>query len=270
LPPTSAHPTGGSVFSFGAGELPTPSQRDWKSGRSGLMAQGRRPLNEVVTMSLLPTPAAGNFNDGESVESWEARRQVNLAKGINGNGQGTPLAMAVQLLKTPTAQLAVNGGSQHPDKRIAGGHGPTLADQVEHLLPTPNTLDDMPPKTREQIKAHRDEGKGGDRNLREAVLYELPAAENSSRVEFSWGKYEAAIRRWEPILGRPAPNPTEPGKTAPRLSPGFTEWMQGLPSGWVTDTGISRKGQLRALGNGVVPQQAEMALRILLQGETHQ
>ncbi|HEU5429600.1 MAG TPA: hypothetical protein VFU74_22155 [Actinocrinis sp.] len=42
------------------------------------------------------------------------------------------------LLKTPTAQLAVNGGSQHPDKRKAGGHGPTLADEVEHLLPTPD------------------------------------------------------------------------------------------------------------------------------------
>lgn len=35
------------------------------------------------------------------------------------------------------AHLAVNGGSQHPDKRKAGGHTPTLADQVEHLLPTP-------------------------------------------------------------------------------------------------------------------------------------
>ena len=31
----------------------------------------------------------------------------------------------------------MNGGSQHPDKRKAGGHGPTLADEVEHLLPTP-------------------------------------------------------------------------------------------------------------------------------------
>lgn len=43
------------------------------------------------------------------------------------------------LLKTPTAQLAINGGTQHPDKRKAGGHGPTLADEVEHLLPTPTT-----------------------------------------------------------------------------------------------------------------------------------
>ena len=45
------------------------------------------------------------------------------------------------LLKTPTAQLAVNGGSQHPDKRKAGGHGPTLADEAEHLLPTPKASD---------------------------------------------------------------------------------------------------------------------------------
>src|SRR5262249_30280888 len=28
-----------------------------------------------------------------------------------------------------------------PDKRREGGHGPTLADQVEHLLPTPQAFD---------------------------------------------------------------------------------------------------------------------------------
>lgn len=44
---------------------------------------------------------------------------------------------SLPLLKPPTAQLATNGGSQHPDKRRAGGHGPTLADEIEHLLPTP-------------------------------------------------------------------------------------------------------------------------------------
>lgn len=44
------------------------------------------------------------------------------------------------LLKTPTSQLALNG-SQHPDKRKAGGHGSTLTDEVEHLLPTPVVTD---------------------------------------------------------------------------------------------------------------------------------
>lgn len=84
-------------------------------------------------------------------------------------------------------------------------------------------------------------------------------------ADFQWGAYEPAIRRWEAVLGRPAPRPTEPGRTGERLSPRFVEWMQGIPEGWVTDVpGLSRNQMLKALGNGVVPQQAELALRILL------
>jgi DNA (cytosine-5)-methyltransferase 1 len=41
--------------------------------------------------------------------------------------------------------------------------------------------------------------------------------------------------------------------------------MMGLPAGWVTDVpGLGRNEQLKALGNGVVPQQAAHALRLLL------
>ncbi|MFC6067031.1 hypothetical protein [Streptomyces ochraceiscleroticus] len=40
--------------------------------------------------------------------------------------------------------------------------------------------------------------------------------------------------------------------------------MQGLEDGWVTATpGLGRPAQLAALGNGVVPQQAAQALRLL-------
>jgi DNA (cytosine-5)-methyltransferase 1 len=81
----------------------------------------------------------------------------------------------------------------------------------------------------------------------------------------AWGAYGPAIARWEAVTGRLAPRPTEPGRTGERLSPRFVEWMQGLPAGWVTDVlGMSRNAQLKALGNGVVPQQAELALRLLL------
>lgn len=39
----------------------------------------------------------------------------------------------------------------------------------------------------------------------------------------------------------------------------------GLPEGHVTDVpGLTRNDQLKALGNGVVPQQAVYALRVLL------
>ncbi|MFF4701399.1 hypothetical protein [Streptomyces chattanoogensis] len=38
----------------------------------------------------------------------------------------------------------------------------------------------------------------------------------------------------------------------------------GLPAGHVTEVpGLSRTAQLKALGNGVVPQQAACALRLL-------
>lgn len=37
----------------------------------------------------------------------------------------------------------------------------------------------------------------------------------------------------------------------------------GLPAGWVTDV-LPRSPALKALGNGVVPQQAALALRTLL------
>lgn len=39
----------------------------------------------------------------------------------------------------------------------------------------------------------------------------------------------------------------------------------GLPDGWVTEVpGLSRNEQLKALGNGVVPQQAAAAVRHIL------
>jgi DNA (cytosine-5)-methyltransferase 1 len=48
-----------------------------------------------------------------------------------------------------------------------------------------------------------------------------------------------------------------------KLSATFVEYMMGLQPGWVTDTGLSRAQQLKMLGNGVVPQQAEYALELL-------
>ncbi|WP_230423212.1 hypothetical protein [Prauserella cavernicola] len=58
------------------------------------------------------------------------------APHTTGTGCSSP-----RLLATPTASLALGGGSQHPDIRKAGGHQPSLADQVVHLLPTPRASD---------------------------------------------------------------------------------------------------------------------------------
>jgi DNA (cytosine-5)-methyltransferase 1 len=83
-------------------------------------------------------------------------------------------------------------------------------------------------------------------------------------VEPAWGEYGAAVRRWERVLGRPAPAALVERHGDGDVNPAFVEWAMGLPAGWVTDVpGIPVASQLKALGNGVVPQQAALALRVL-------
>ncbi|MFF5495736.1 DNA cytosine methyltransferase [Streptomyces aquilus] len=87
-------------------------------------------------------------------------------------------------------------------------------------------------------------------------------ADTGGRGGLDWGPYAHAVARWEAVTGRPAPRPTD---DRGRLTAEFVEWMMGLPHGHVTGVaGLSRPAQLKALGNGVVPQQAAYALRFLL------
>ena len=77
--------------------------------------------------------------------------------------------------------------------------------------------------------------------------------------ENTWGTFTAAIKEWERHTGRICPTPWVEDK----VNPLFVEWMMGLPEGWVTGHGLSASEELRMLGNGVVPQQAELALELL-------
>lgn len=81
-----------------------------------------------------------------------------------------------------------------------------------------------------------------------------------------WGKYADAIARWEHITGHEAPAPALFHETGtPRPAPAFLEWLMGLDTGWVVDSsfGLSVNQQITALGNGVLPLQADLALRAL-------
>ena len=94
-----------------------------------------------------------------------------------------------------------------------------------------------------------------------------------SRALADFGRYAPAIARWEQAIGRPTPSPTifSPTTGNPQLSPLFTEWMMGLPEGWVTDPAMwegytdtaTRNVCLRMAGNGVLPLQAASAIHIM-------
>lgn len=124
-----------------------------------------------------------------------------------------------------------------------------LTSAVCQLLPTPRVTQ----------AGYADDGRGG-RSL------DVEARGGGQ----DWGIYEAAIRRCEQAWGRAAPAPNSKGK--PALNPEFVEWMMGLPAGHVTNPAIwggmkptaARNAQLKALGNGVVLQQAAAATRAFI------
>ena len=153
-------------------------------------------------------------------------------------------AQGGDLLPTPNAQDG-NGGGRYS----SAGHQSTLPGEAR-LLCTPSASD----------------GAGGKTSRSGSRIDEPLLGGQVREMATAWGKYEPAIRRWEQLT-RPAPAPTEPNKNGnPRLSAAFSEWLMGWPAGWVTDPaiGISRNDQLRIVGNGVCPQQAVAALRLLL------
>jgi DNA (cytosine-5)-methyltransferase 1 len=72
-------------------------------------------------------------------------------------------------------------------------------------------------------------------------------------------KYGPALEQWAHVVGRTWPEIVKDG----RSNPAFVEWMMGLPAGHVTGHGLSPSAELKMLGNGVVPQQARLALQLL-------
>lgn len=148
---------------------------------------------------------------------------------------------ASQLLPTPTASESTGPGDH-------GTGAPNLRTVVS-LLPTPRASDG--PKG-----GPNQRGSKGDLTLSSAV--------------HDFGPYAQAVARWERVTGRRAPAPTEPGQRGGRrLSAEFASWMMGLPREWITGVpGVTRTGALTMCGNGVVPQQAAQAIRVLAREQT--
>ncbi len=95
----------GPTFRDGEMLLPTPTAGDHKSsGSRNLPGSGAHPgtsLTDAVREDrLLPSPNAARGNYDEDPETWYARRELLKAKGINGNGAGLPLGIAVRSISS--------------------------------------------------------------------------------------------------------------------------------------------------------------------------
>jgi hypothetical protein len=212
-----------------------------------------------------------------------ARRDRQKKLGRNGNGIGTPLPVAIALLPTPMAgdfgadkasgPVRPSGAKRQtglPDviiHRLAsqGGQAGAAEPGPGRLLPTPDTGCSPNGHGRRGGRPGNGHQSGHGLDVTATALSPEPGP-RAGQGTVAWGEYEPAIRRWEHLLGCPAPPPAEPGPSGrPRLSAAFAEWMMGIPSLVTGVPGIPRTRQLKIIGNGVVPQQAAAALRLLIQ-----
>jgi hypothetical protein len=71
--------------------------------------------------SSWPSPAAGNFNDGEDLASFDARKARLKAKCLNGNGMGDSLAITAARSSNWSAPKATDGEKGGPNQRGSRG-----------------------------------------------------------------------------------------------------------------------------------------------------
>jgi DNA (cytosine-5)-methyltransferase 1 len=248
--------------------LATPRATDYKGGGANEATaygweqrgwSGPNLAEDVARLHVeakLPTPQA---MDTLPARSGEARERQLHRGGSNSRrtSSGNLREDILQVLPTPTSRDHKDGQAEH--RRDGEVQTDTVARAVfssgEIKLGTPRGSAANGP-TAKQVAAGAPKARLEDQ------------VESSAQGIIDWGKFEPAIKRWEQVIEREAPAPTKPdGKDgAHRLSSRFTEWMMGLPDGWITDVGLTRNEELKACGNGVVPQQAELALRVLLEG----
>jgi len=273
-----------------------PTSGTMRNGKVYVLPMQALPITDSESL-LLRSPTASR-GEGGALGEAEARKRGNTV-GVRDNAMdiarlnGLRVSRAVDnLMPTPNTMdyLPARTPEQKALNKHKGGYANVRETVVNDLMPTPIVRD-----YKDGSAAQMRDGKTSVDTVARAIFNsgevllpttrtsmangptqkEIKAGNPKTRIktevmlgETSWGKFEPAIRRWEKTLGRPSPLPTKPdGKDgAHRLSSAFTEWMMGLPEGWVTGVGLTRNEELKACGNGVVPQQAEMALRSLLQG----
>jgi len=110
-------------------------------------------------------------------------------------------------------------------------------------------------RTRLFIWAHTSDAKKRYGRYTQPEIMETPIRQTSK-----FRKSTCTFERWENIIGRQRP---EYATEDNRVNPLFVEWMMGLSKGYVTGLDLSYSAKLKMLGNGVVPQQAALGIKLL-------
>lgn len=210
--------------------------------RSGIWEAMAHAIEEIKPRVVVWENVAG-------ARSAAAYSRLESGSGCLGGGADRPVLRALGRVVGDLAGLGYDAAWE--SLRASDVGAPHRRERVFVLAWRPDAADTL------RILRDRPRGARGRRHE--------PTDSRRTPDRSPWLEYAPAIHRWEEVTGREAPLPTETGQRGGDvLSPRFVEWMMGLPAGHVTDTpGLSRSQALKALGNGVVPQQAAHAVNHL-------
>jgi len=238
--------------------LSSPISRDWKGVGHTEGDLSRDIIGDPSDLLKTPTADSQHRNNGK-----------NLAAHL------LPPVDTAGLMPTPMAnQSAGNSGTKRDDTR----------NLMQRIVGLPQRL--LPTSTA------RDSSVANDLTLPGRICGGPPSrpssgiADDDGRVDrHGWKQYQQAVDQWTDLIGRPPPElvvmPTGKGTLAalhhyglthgpsipadlelPELlrliNPQLPEWMMGYPYGWVTEL-LEPRPALKAIGNGVCPQQARLA-----------
>lgn len=257
-----SHRGGASGYGETFADWATRLRRDY----SRRLRSARAMSGNVSSSSRWPTPDASVANDGEMPEAFLARRERVRLRRLNGNGMGTPLAMASKLWFTPSVP---NGGRRLPEEvsptgvTVDGRKRQVGLENQTRLWPTPTSRDHRSihasPATVERnarplsemvgqwpTPRAGDGEKGGPNQAfgtgsvplpALAARWRTPRAKEDSQYQYAGGNKSKPSPT---LLGQAFSHPAQATSTLGEascsdhrtLNPRFVEWLMGWPPAW--------------------------------------
>lgn len=172
------------------------------------------------------------INDGETPENFLARRQIQKAEHKNGNGMGTPLAMAAQMWGTPTTQDWKDEDAESCANVPVNG----LLGRQAALWSTPRATDG------EKGGPNQSFGAGGTPLPAMAAQWQTPSVADttgSRKTRSGDRSNEMLLNGQSEMISRSIHRDQTTSTHGERssngrrsLNPLFVEWLMGWPEGW--------------------------------------